>query len=96
MSTLALQGLTRRALGLAAVLAALTLGSLALLPAPLAAVSGCIGNNTETIYFSDASHTTIVGRYRSTCSGSCSGSGQITKFFEIAQTQVRCPPPAAP
>ena len=86
-------GLTRRALGLAAGLALLSLGSLAIHPAPLAATSGCIGINTQTIYFSDASHTTVVGRFRSTCSGSCTGSGQITSFYEIATTNVICPPP---
>ncbi len=93
MSNLARLGLTRRVLGLAGALALLALGSLAIHPAPLAATSGCIGINTETIYFSDASHTTAVGHFRSTCSGSCTGSGSITSFFEIATTNVVCPPP---
>jgi 4-hydroxybenzoate polyprenyltransferase len=87
MSTLVRQRLTRRAAGLIAVLGLLAAGSLALLPAPLAAVSGCFGRGTTTIYFSDASRTTVVGRFTSSCSGVCTGSGQVTSFFEIATTQ---------
>jgi len=93
MSTLARQGLTRRALGLVAALVLLALGSLALAPTPLAAVSGsgCIGTHTTTIYFSDASHTTVVGRFTSSCTGVCTGSGSITSFYEIAMLQSICP-----
>jgi hypothetical protein len=94
MSILASIGWSRRALGLVALLVLLALGNLALLPAPLAAVagSGCKGTNTSTFYFSDASHTTLVGSYHSNCQGVCTGSGQITGFFEIATTNVICGP----
>src|ERR1044072_256583 len=95
MSILAPFGGTRRALSLGALLALLALGSLALLSAPLPAVppgSGCIGINTSTIYFSNASKTTIVGRYRSNCQGACTGSGQITSYFQIVTTDVICNP----
>ena len=95
MSILAPFGWTRRALSLIALLALLAVGNLALLPAPLAAVvgSGCKGVNTSTFYFSNASHTTLVGSYHSNCQGVCTGSGQITAFYEIATTDVLCGPP---
>ena len=95
MSTLARQGLTRRALGLVAALALLALASLALAPAPLAAISGsgsgCLASNATTIYFSDFGRTTVVGSYYADCDGVCTGSGSITGIYEIAHTNVLCP-----
>ena len=91
MSILAPFGCTRPALALTVLLALLALGSLALLPAPLAAASGCIGNNTTTTYYSDASKTTVVGSYHSNCQGVCTGSGQITRYYRIFTTDVICP-----
>ena len=92
MSILAPFGCTRRVLSLAALLALLALGTSALLPAPLAAVSGCIGNNTTTTYYSNASKTTVVGSYHSNCQGVCTGSGQITSYYRIFTTDVICGP----
>lgn len=92
MSILTPLGWTRRALSLIALLVVLAVGSLALLPTPLAAISGsgCKGTHTSTFYFSNASHTTLVGSYHSNCQGVCTGSGQITPYFEIATTDVIC------
>ncbi len=88
------QGLNGRAVARFAILAALVLGSTAL-PTPLRAISGsgCKGGlNVTTIYFSDASKTTVVGHYHTDCAGVCTGSGTITSFYELATTNVVCNP----
>jgi hypothetical protein len=58
----------------------------------VAALSGCVGPGS-TIYFSDAHHTTIVGRCSEGCCGCpgnpcvCNCTGTITAFHETAITQ---------
>jgi hypothetical protein len=68
-----------------------TLLALALLLASFAAVSrpaeaiptGCQGYQGITTYYSDSTYRTVVGTYFSHCSGDCTGSGQITKWYRF-------------
>lgn len=63
---------------------ALLLGGFALASTPVQAIgSGCVSTGGITTYYSDATHTTIVGTYFSGCNGGCNGSGQITKYYRF-------------
>lgn len=75
---------------------ALLLGSLTLLSKPAAAVNpnGCHGPGTEVVYYSDATLTREVGRYTSSCTGECSGSGRVTAYY--TEFFLSCPPPPTP
>ena len=63
-------------------------------PAQAANPRGCMGTGTEVVYYSDASLTTEVGRYTTSCTGVCSGSGRVTSYFTAFD--LGCPPPDNP
>lgn len=74
-------------LGLALLLATFTMTS-----APAQAnPRGCMGTGTEVVYYSDASLTNEVGRYTTSCTGVCSGSGRVTSYYNVFY--LGCPPP---
>lgn len=76
-----LQPLTRRAALLAL---AVLLTSFATFSKPAAAIaSGCKGYQGITTYYSDSTYKTVVGNYFSSCSGVCTGSGQITQWYRF-------------
>jgi len=78
-------------LGLALLLVTFTMSSA---PAQAANPRGCMGTGTEVVYYSDASLTTEVGRYTTSCTGVCSGSGRVTSYFTAFD--LGCPPPDNP
>jgi hypothetical protein len=71
-----------RLVALTLVLAALTFTARS---TQATSVSGCkAGAGSFTYYYSDFAHTNQVGFYASACdTGVCSGSGSITKYYEI-------------
>lgn len=44
--------------------------------------AGAAGEHVETTYFSDASHTSIIGFRMKTCSGHLSRFGSVSRFHE--------------
>jgi hypothetical protein len=85
--------LSPRGLRAAGFAAALGLASLALTSSPVAAVNGCQGPGTETVYYNNASLSHEVGRYTESCTGSCTGSGAVTPYYVVFY--LSCPPPPA-
>jgi hypothetical protein len=79
-----------KALGLSLALA---LGGIALVSVPVEAVtgSGCKVMGS-TIYYSDASLSTIVGECETTCLG-CACSGQITAYYTTRHYIIECAAP---
>ncbi len=75
-----LKTLNRRAalLALASLLA-----SFAAVSRPAEAVTTCQGYQGITTYYSDATYTHPVSSYFSSCTGVCTGSGPVTKWWRF-------------